>query len=573
MFYINCKGLPRPACRNLHSSRHVTHQHQSIRSPALHRNTYTITSQEKTTLLQAPASGMPRQNFLLARAINRNDSEAVQQVLKDGADVNDFYHPDVEFKTPLALACHRGHDRIVRMLLDAGADAQWKNFLGSTAAHIACSDGHFTVLQMLITHGALLENENNLGWTPLFEACRSGHTEICRFLVECGCNVHATDRLRNTILMLAAQSGNLEVVRFLKERGCNVHATNRNGETTLMMAAQGGRREVVRFLLDCGCNVHATDYFGRNALKFATVDGCPDTVRLLLAAGVNVDACDHDNQTALHDAARFRKLDVLRELLLYNANMFPVDVRGKTPFDCAENKEEVQDLLIQMYSSRLSRENEGQLALHTLLGNAEYSFDRFERDGDWGHPPLHPLRVKLQLGSLKWKHLRTLFLSVDEELLRRRDDNGKLPIHIACQTNAPLDVLVALVERDPATLHMADHAGELPLHKYCRCCCDTTDLASALRFLVDRGGVGTLAGRNQEGALPLHVLLCGASTTTASLHLLVIRFLILGFPGALSVPTNAGLYPFMIAASNSSFELMSVVYEMIRANPSLAMPR
>ena len=130
-----------------------------------------------------------------------------------------------------------------------------------------------------------------------------------------------------------------------------------------------------------------------------------------------------------------------------------------------------------------------------------------------------------------------------------------------------------LVERAPATLHMVDHAGDLPLHKYCRCCCDTTDLASVLRFPVDRGGVGTLAGRNQEGALPLHVLLCGASTTTASLPLQVIRFLILGFPGALSVPTNAGLYPFMIAASNSSFELMSVVYEMIRANPSLAMPR
>lgn len=32
-------------------------------------------------------------------------------------------------------------------------------------------------------------------------------------------------------------------------------------------------------------------------------------------------------------------------------------------------------------------------------------------------------------------------------------------MHVACQTNAPLEVLVALVERDPAALHMADHNG------------------------------------------------------------------------------------------------------------------
>ena len=67
---------------------------------------------------------------------------------------------------------------------------------------------------------------------------------------------------------------------------------------------------------------------------------------------------------------------------------------------------------------------------------------------------MHPLRVKIQQGTLAWK-MRTLLLSVDKELLRRRDDSGKLPVHTACQTNTPVDALDTLVERNAATRHMA----------------------------------------------------------------------------------------------------------------------
>ena len=84
-------------------------------------------------------------------------------------------------------------------------------------------------------------------------------------------------------------------------------------------------------------------------------------------------------------------------------------------------------------------------------------------------------------------------MSVDVQLLRIRDDSGKLPIHVACQTSTPLDCLAALVNRDAATLQMTDHAGALPLHEYCSRCDMTRDWGSALRLLVERGGIGTLA--------------------------------------------------------------------------------
>ena len=139
-----------------------------------------------------------------------------------------------------------------------------------------------------------------------------------------------------------------------------------------------------------------------------------------------------------------------------------LDDTGKTPLDLAlaEGHAEAADLLLQMYGNRLSQQEEGRVALHALLRTAEYSF---AKDRHF-NPRRNPFQVKIQIGTMTWHHLRTLLSSVDAEWLRRRDNRGQLPIHIACQTNAPLEVLTLLVERDPATLRMEDDTGALPLH-------------------------------------------------------------------------------------------------------------
>ena len=346
-----------------------------------------------------------------------------------------------------------------------------------------------------------------------------------------------------------------------------------DGLTPIMVASTGGYIEICRFLMDRGCDIHGTAGKGTTALMLAAQQGHVEAVRLLVAAGANVDVCDYEEEmTALHHSAESGRVNAMRELILRGANICSVDKNGRTPFDLAiDYFQEAADFLVEMYSSRLSQHEEGRLALHALLLSVEYVVATADDDIDELDHPLRLRRVKIQLGRLKWKHWRTLLLSVDEELLRQRDDSGKLPIHIACQAKAPVEVLTALVERDPATLHVADRAGCLALHE---CCCrfrDTMEWTSALRFFVDRGGVGTLAARNRDGALPLHVL-CGASTTTSSQPLPLVQSLIQGFPGALSTRTNAGLYPFMIAASNSSLSSLCVLFEIVRANPVLVVP-
>ena len=59
---------------------------------------------------------------VLFQAVARNDAATVRQALRNGANVNCYM--DDFCRTPLMKACKRGYDEIVRILLDAGADAR-----------------------------------------------------------------------------------------------------------------------------------------------------------------------------------------------------------------------------------------------------------------------------------------------------------------------------------------------------------------------------------------------------------------------------------------------------------------
>ena len=203
----------------------------------------------------------------------------------------------------------------------------------------------------------------------------------------------------------------------------------------------------------------------------------------------------------------------------------------------------------------------GRLTIHAVLGAAQYS--QFEEGFGVFHPPLTLLRICLPLGKLTLQHFRTLISTLDPELIRSRDDSGKLPIHIACRNKAPVEVLALIAEQDAATLHLADSTGALPLHECCRGAVDD----SSVRFLVEHGGVGTLAARNQDDALPLH-LLCGS--TNPSLR--TVQYLIQSFPESVAALTKKGQYPFMVAACESSTASLSVLYVLVRTNPNLVIP-
>ena len=154
-----------------------------------------------------------------------------------------------------------------------------------------------------------------------------------------------------------------------------------------------------------------------------------DIVRRLLTAGVQVEAeAEPGGYIALHNAVCNADLIAIpRELIRHN--VLAVGESGLTPSDSACNlqKTVIPNFSIEIYRKKVAQV-EGGLAVHALLIAARYLL---VVDGRF-HPPLNPLRIRSQLGKLRFHHFHTLLHSWDIGSIRNRDDHGNLPIHIGC---------------------------------------------------------------------------------------------------------------------------------------------
>ena len=102
-------------------------------------------------------------NLLTEAAIRRNDSDSLVLLIEQGADVN--YKSEMKFSA-LHWVAGFGHAEMATILLDQGADINAGDENGSTAMHWAALFGRPLVAALLIERGADLARPNNDGATP-----------------------------------------------------------------------------------------------------------------------------------------------------------------------------------------------------------------------------------------------------------------------------------------------------------------------------------------------------------------------------------------------------------------------
>ena len=94
----------------------------------------------------------------------------------------------------LCLSILVGHCQIARVLLERGANIQWRHpMCDLTPVFIAAQEGHAEVVRLLAELGVNVETPDNDGATPAYIAAQEGHVEVFCSLAELGVNVQTPD--------------------------------------------------------------------------------------------------------------------------------------------------------------------------------------------------------------------------------------------------------------------------------------------------------------------------------------------------------------------------------------------
>ena len=127
-------------------------------------------------------------------------------------------------RTPLSWAAENGHEVVVKLLLEQGAELESKDTrYGRTPLSWAAENGHEAVVKLLLEQGAQLESKDTqYGRTPLLWAAGNGHEGMVQLLLEQGANINVEDKSGLTALQLSSFNFQEEIEWLLIRKGASI---------------------------------------------------------------------------------------------------------------------------------------------------------------------------------------------------------------------------------------------------------------------------------------------------------------------------------------------------------------
>uniref|UniRef100_A0A8C5RBY0 NAD(+) ADP-ribosyltransferase n=1 Tax=Laticauda laticaudata TaxID=8630 RepID=A0A8C5RBY0_LATLA len=235
----------------------------------------------------------------------------IKLLLESGAYVDNYDHLSVTLDnskeempavTPLMTAVQHGHEAVVHLLLDWGADCNYSvKTMGWTPLMLAAVSGRVSLAQQLMNKGANPDHLNILHKTPYEISVDFKHEDMMDYLAPLTTVRPQTDKQKKQPdIFHALKMGNFQLVKeIIDDDPAQSNVINDDGASPLMIAAVTGQIPLIQLLVSRNVDIDKQDnVHGWTALMQATYHGNKEVVKYLLNQGADVNLRAKNGYTA-----------------------------------------------------------------------------------------------------------------------------------------------------------------------------------------------------------------------------------------------------------------------------------
>lgn len=407
----------------------------------------------KATPESLTKSDLPLQTPVLHWAALAGDVAIVELLLAHGAQV-DARGLELEYqdaggfsadtfggsasRTSLQIAARRGHEQVVRVLLDHGADINSKTgehpSLPSTL-RMACYARQLGTVRLLMDRGAKVSFDED--WTYLLSEITD--RDLLSWFLDAVGNDHLKSERGTSLLASAVAGGNEMAAELLIARGV---------QTDIYSACILGRTEDVRRIIEATPSLASqvqTDSSRETPIDLAVQNGHIEIVKLLIANGVQLPTAE---PSLAHQAAFYGHLDILQLLLQNGFTLNATNDTGSTLLHVAAagSQLEIAKFLISKGADVNAKNFSRKTPLHQLEYSVQWN-DRFENSDDRARRALATAKMLLDAGAD----------------INARDQCEDSPVHNAASMG--LEAVAELLLAHGAEVNARNFRNETPLGK------------------------------------------------------------------------------------------------------------
>lgn len=356
---------------------------------------------------------------------------------------------------PLNWACSHGNLKIVKKMIEAGADIHANK---SCALNFACRSGNLELVQYLLSLNVDVNSVDVYNYSTISSAIIGGNYDIFALLIERGADIETLlENSGATLLHSAVSHSSLEIVEKLVELGADINAEDLSGWTVLYSAND---IVMIKKLIELGAPVakycQNSDFCWETPIMYNDVD----FIKLLIANGAklyhddlsilfyvnggpvlyyrDIDACCYESY---YDESEYKEtsLNVIEYLLSLDLDINQQYTHdGTTPFMqiCINGTLAQVILLLNHGANPFLTDSEGISALHYAAhgGNSDiiaHLINNCEMDPNVrslnGQTPLHLVReYPNSPGTIE------TFIKLGADI-NAQDNQKQTPIHVFTQ--------------------------------------------------------------------------------------------------------------------------------------------